>query len=566
MIPQLELTLRRWWKGITPPPLQSIFHHYQLPPLQRIAIGSNKVAKRLLTKARVLQRAEAVTIPFHQIEDFLTYQTNLQTKIQTYLPQFKDVATTVVFNGNKTSILNQLLKDLSGRKSCIYLQGQTLEVDEPLVLPSQVRLNGQGAILATTQPMIPASIVIMQDQVAVLNLTIQTPGLGLLIKDARHVIVDSLHITNSERGIAVLGKSQFLELARLWITYPKGGLMIQGEVSHLWLHDSHILHGNRADNGGAGIVITDSSPKPSVEEHSWGHSLTENIWPLEQPAPHALLIENNVLSGHVAQGIYLDGGYGIVIRNNQITDNDKEGICLDFGSANNIIMENIFLNNGRRFRQTDEDLRADLVMNFGRLADGSATSKLPAVSLDNAAQNIVIWNVIRDSAGDGIKVVRTGIRNLLLFNTIMDNNRGESQQLHFAGILLGNAKLEAGIDPTNHPLDFLPPLENIVAGNVIYGKHYHGILLDHDAIFNDIYDNMVRHYRRHPIAQANRRYNSVVGNSWQAAAPKGRKLLLLLGIILGYVLTHPDLSHVIEQLMSSISTWVDKLCQICLKS
>jgi parallel beta-helix repeat protein len=217
----------------------------------------------------------------------------------------------------------------------------------------------------------------------------------------------------------------------------------------------------------------------------------------------------------VAQGVYFDGVYGSVLRANQISDNDKEGICLDFGSANNILMENSFVNNGRRARQSDQDLGKDHVMGFGRLVDGSAVSKLPGVALDNAAQNIILWNTIHHNSGDGIKIVRTGIRNLFLSNTIVGNNQGNNSRFHFFGILLGGAELEPGIDPANHPLDFLPPLENIVAGNVIYGEHWSGILLDRGATFNDIYDNTVHHFINQAIESASKHPNSIIGNSWQ---------------------------------------------------
>ncbi len=568
MISQLELKLKMWWQGIQPPHLQSMFRQYQMPPLERIALRKGRIAKManlLLNKARVLKRALSVSVPFASIEDPQTYQQTLRSNIQLQLPRF-EIATQHFFTGQKVSELNQFLKTLAGEKHCVHLSNSALlEVDEPLWLPTNVLIDGHGTHLVARLPIFPACVHVTQNLVGLTNLTIQTPGLAVLLQNARQVILRNLQILNSERGIAIIEAGQFIEMADILIRHPKGGMLIQGAVSHLWLHDSYILQGSRGDNGGAGVVITDSSLKFVVEEHSWGVSLTEPLWPVTQPAPHALLIENNEFSGHVAQGIYVDGGYGIVIRHNRIEDNDKEGICLDFGAVNNLVMENVFLNNGWRARQSDEHLRADLVLSFGRLAEGSATSKLPAVSLDNAAQNIILWNVIRDSAGDGIKVVRTGIRNLLLFNTIMDNNRGESTRLHFAGILLGNAHLEEGIESADHPLDFLPPLENIVAGNIIYGKHYHGILLDHDAMFNDIYDNLVRHFRRIPIAQASFRYNSIVGNSWQLLRRRTVTIILvgILCLMLGYSLAHTDLAMGIERLVDGVGTLGSKVCQIC---
>jgi len=570
MISQLELKLKLWWQGIQPPHLQSIFRQYHMPPLERIALRKSRIAKvahRLLSKARVLKRALSVSVPFSSIEDPQTYQQTLRNTIQQQLPRF-ETATQHSFTGQNISELNQFLKTLTltAEKHCVHLSNSAfIEVDEPLWLPPNVLLDGHGTLLIARTAISPACVHITQNNVGVTNLTIRTPGLALLLQNARQVILRNLQIPNSERGIAIVERGQFIELADILIHRPKGGMLIQGAVSHLWLHDSYILHGSRADNGGAGVVITDSSLKSTAEEHSWGASLTEPLWPVNQPAPHALLIENNELSGHVAQGIYVDGGYGIVIRHNRIEDNDKEGICLDFGAVNNLLMENVFLNNGWRARQSDEHLQTDFVLDFGRLAENSAASKLPAVSLDNAAQNLILWNVIRDSAGDGIKVVRTGIRNLLLFNTIMDNNRGESTRLHFSGVLLGNAHLEEGIESTDHPLDFLPPLENIVAGNIIYGKHYHGILLDHEAMFNDIYDNLVRHFRCAPIAQATMRYNSIVGNSWQLLRRRTVTIILvgILCLMLGYGLAHTDLAVEIEKLVDGVGALGSKICQVC---
>jgi parallel beta-helix repeat protein len=521
--------------------LQSMFRRYHIPPLERIIVKpNNKEAKKLLEQARTLKRALAVSIPFASIEDPHTYQQTLRNKIQLALPDF-NAANQHRFSGHKTSELNQFLNNLGEGQHCVHLpMNAQIEVDEALHLPANILIDGHDSQLVANPPMTPACVVINHHHVGLINIDIQTHGLGILLQNTRHAILRNLYISQCERGIAILENAEFIELASLYIQQPAGGILIQGNVSHVWLHDSYILAGKRADNGGAGLLITDTSLKHNIEQHSWGGSLTEPLWPIEHPAPHALLIENNNLSGHVSQGIYIDGGYGIVVANNLITDNDKEGICLDFGAVNNLVMENNFVSNGWRARQSDESLRADLVLGFGKLADGSAVSKLPAISLDNAAQNVVIWNVIREGAGDGIKIVRTGVRNFLMFNMIADNNKGESNRLHFSGILLGGTQLEEEIDPTDHPLDFLPSLENLVASNIIYGPHFMGILLDKGATFNDIYDNMVRHFRRLPFAQASRGlHNSIIGNSWQLR--KKNITIALIGLFClaaGYLLAH----------------------------
>lgn len=505
------------WKSSHAYYLQSMFRNYHIPPLERIIVKPhNTEAKKLLEQARVLKRAEAVSIPFAALEDPHSYQQTLRNKIQQALPDFNH-AQHHHFSGHKTSELNQFFNKLGEGMHCVHLPVTGhIEVDEALYLPANTLLDGHDSQLIAQPPVAPACVVMRHSHAGLINIDIDTSELGILLQNVRHAILRNIYLPECERGIAVLEYGEFIEFNMIHIHKPAGGMLVQGNVSHVWIHDSHILAGKRSDNGGAGILITDATLKNHTEQHSWGESLTEPLWPVDRPAPHALLLENNNFNGHVAQGIYIDGGYGIVVANNLVADNDKEGICLDFGAVNNLIMENNFVSNGWRARQSDESLRDDLILHFGKLADGSAVSKLPAISLDNAAQNMVIWNVIREGAGDGIKVVRTGVRNFLMFNMIADNNKGESNSLHFSGILLGGAELEEGIDPSNHPLDFLPSLENLVVGNIIYGPHFMGILLDKGATFNDVYDNMVRHFRRLPFTQANRKlHNSIIGNSWQ---------------------------------------------------
>lgn len=521
--------------------LQSMFRRYHIPPLERIIVKPNNTqAKKILAQARALKRAEAVSIPFAALEDPHTYQQTLRNKIQQALPDFK-AAHQHQFSGKKASELNQLLNNLGDGIHCVYLPSNAqIEIDEPVYLPANVLLDGRDSELVANHPIAPACVVMNHHYVGLINIDIKTPGLGILLQNTRHAILRNIYLPNCERGIAMIEHGEFIEFNAIHIHDPAGGMLVQGDVSHVWLHDSHILAGKRSDNGGAGILMTDASLKPNIEQHSWGESLTEPLYPLEQPAPHALLLENNNFSGHVAQGVYIDGGYGIVVANNLIADNDKEGMCLDFGAVNNLVMENNFVSNGWRARQSDQSLRDDLIMHFGKLADGSAVSKLPAISLDNAAQNMVVWNVIREGAGDGIKIVRTGVRNFLMFNMIADNNKGESNRLHFSGILLGGAELEAGIDANDHPLDFLPSVENLVVGNIIYGPHFMGILLDKGATFNDIYDNMIRHFRRLPFAQASRGlHNSVIGNSWQLRRKNITiALIAMFCLVAGYVIAH----------------------------
>ena len=48
----------------------------------------------------------------------------------------------------------------------------------------------------------------------------------------------------------------------------------------------------------------------------------------------------------------------------------------------------------------------------------SAKAKLPGVSLDNTIYNILESNIISNNYGGGIKMVRTGVRNLIIENVL----------------------------------------------------------------------------------------------------------------------------------------------------
>ncbi len=491
---------------------ESLFKQYKMPPLERVT--NSAPIKALLYESKVLKRSQTVSISLDAINDPKAYQTQLRTEIKDSLPN-SEINETVEFVGSKTSELNYFLQNITGNKTVI-LQKHQLIGDETLSIPESTVLLGNNAkLLSSASP----SITIAADNITLKDLVIETTGVGIQVSNAVGIVMHDIQLTDSGRGIAILTGSHFIEMNQIQIENPsQGGILIQGDVSHVWLHNSQVINGKRADNGGAGILVSDAKAKPNLEESTATKAITEQIWPLTKLIPYALLIENNILADNLAQGIYVDGGYGLVIQNNQIKNNDKEGLALEFGSVNNIVMENTLFHNGFRLRQTDKDLKDDLILSFGRLADGSSVAKLPGISLDNAAQNLILWNIINDNAGDGIKMVRTGIRNVIMFNSIIDNNKGHNKYFHFFGILLGSAGIGAKVD-TNSTLDFLPAVENIIAGNVIYGKHWAGILLDKGASFNDIYDNMIRHQRITPLDSASPNFNSIVGNSWQSTSP-----------------------------------------------
>ena len=125
-------------------------------------------------------------------------------------------------------------------------------------------------------------------------------------------------------------------------------------------------------------------------------------------APHKIIIRNNVIANNNSSGIYSYGAYLNYITENQITGNEKEGICLDYGTVGSYVAYNDITANGNRNRMSDSELKLDFVLELGRLEDGTSPAKLPGISIDNSAYNIVFDNRIIGNYGSGVKMVRTG--------------------------------------------------------------------------------------------------------------------------------------------------------------
>src|SRR5581483_1395876 len=87
--------------------------------------------------------------------------------------------------------------------------------------------------------------------------------------------------------------------------------------------------------------------------------------------------------------------------------------------------------------------------------------------------------------GGGVKMVRTGLFNLIVANTISDNNLGASPRFHFFGVELGGAPADAPVVD----LDFVGSSGNVVYGNAIRGAHYSGVFIGAGSVQNDVLRN-----------------------------------------------------------------------------
>ncbi|MBX6424293.1 right-handed parallel beta-helix repeat-containing protein [Thermosulfurimonas sp. F29] len=491
-------------------------------------------ARNLWLNSLLYKRLKQLPVSFSQIEDTEAPDVLRACLENNFRPSI--AGKVVVFRGRTLSELANFLKQVRAG-STVEVASPKLLADTTLRIPSRIHLKGKNAAIeASNLSEKPVFLLENAHEAAVSGFIFLRASLGIVVRNSRRIYLGHLTFREGGTAIACVESGGELTIEDVRLRSLKGpGILLQGNFDRVWLRRLDIRDTKRADNGGAGLVITDASADlnaPITTEtirRLTTEALHQTIYPYSS-GPRRVLIEESVFAGNRAQGIYCEGCVGVVIRRNLILGNDKEGICLDWGSARNLVLENVVEGNGFRRRQTDEDLRRDLVLRFGRLADGSAVAKLPGISLDNAAENIIARNVVRENAGDGIKLVRSSFRNLILFNVILHNARGNNHRFVYTGVLIGSAGAEPEIlkliktGQFKAPLDYLPSMENIVAANVIDGEHYWGILLDRDTAYNDIYDNTVHHQLKEPLASATQKFNSIMGNSWQRRKPESTLL------------------------------------------
>ena len=224
--------------------------------------------------------------------------------------------------------------------------------------------------------------------------------------------------------------------------------------------------------------------------------------------PHDLIILDNTVSLNQSGGIYFDGAYNTYAIRNTVEDNEKEGTCLDFGTFGCFLYKNTYSGNGNRNHQNDTTLLMDEVLDDGRLLDGSAKAKLPGISLDNAAFNIIDENVVADNAGTGIKMVRASLYNILTNNEVRDNNNGTNSTHHFFGIELGGEK-DASMDLL---MNFGPDYGNLVLGNTVSGAHYSGIFIGEGGADNQILSNEISGVSNYSIESISKEENRFEDN------------------------------------------------------
>jgi parallel beta-helix repeat protein len=499
---------------------EDITSRYSMPPVKRAPDGS--VADNILKKAKVLEYSKEMPVKYSEVMDTERFVNNLRTSIKNQVTPVGQDYKTVYFGGKTSKQLDNFMKGLaSADKIEIILTTRELILDQPINLRSHTIIRGSSTRLIAGKVDI-AIIGNGIENAGLKDLTVERPGkCAIMLINASRFIMENVAVLNSnDRGMVIRGQSSFIHVERgRFIGNRRGGIMIQDGSHHVYIAHSEVSGGVSSSNWSAGIVITSVSP---VSEYGIRDAFDDNyFFPKDfsfkrESVPYKNIIESSHIHDNKSSGIYLDGGNGNAIMGNYIFNNDKEGVCLDFFSVGNIVELNSIKGNGFRRLQSDDDLRHDSVLHFGRLADGSAVSKLPNISIDNSAYNIIVRNTITGAAGDGIKIVRSGFRNIIGLNSVTDNNADDNSTFTFFGILLGAAGSDVENDTSG--IDLLPSIENIVFGNTIYGSHRAGVFIDHGGVYNDIYDNVIMKQKGEPVIQHDHP-NSIIGNNFNVKRP-----------------------------------------------
>ncbi len=391
----------------------------------------------------------------------------------------------VRFSGLRVSLLNRVLR--SG-VAIIDVKQRELLVDEPLEL-SRPGITLQLHRTLLRSPGQPLSFLMRMEHAHHLLIAggiFCGPSWAMLVADSDDVAIVHAEFRQTKAGILITNSRHIAISDNVFSGLQGPSVVLHGDthdsiVTRNWIHDNL-----GTGNWTAGVVLTDRNAQPTRDVRTLFIDDRFNVVP--QPIPTRLHIpqDNIVLSNRIlhnrASGIYSDGSVRNLVLSNYLKDNSKEGVCLDNGSTANVVAYNHLSRNGSRWGQTDADLQRDYILKFGRLADGSSPSKVPAISMDDAAYNQILFNTILQNSGGGIKMVRTAAANLLAGNTIVDDNMGQNAQFHFFGIELGAAPLDESVVDLNA----LPDQNNVIANNEIRGNQYAGIFFaagsDHNLV------------------------------------------------------------------------------------
>ena len=485
---------------ISPADCYSIMTANKLPALSRMAAEDSK---KYMGNLQVLQKIEKLGIDTASFETPELNWKNVYNRVSKTMQEQNTFSNKAVFTGNTASGLNALIAQSSD--TYITIESSTVLLDEPVRMKSGIALDAAGVAFTGSTDSRTAQAVIAEDctnfALYNLNLTAGCYEYGIYIIRSNTFTIENCTISNAlYKGLVMMGENKNFTIRNNTVSYNgDGAVFLDGNISNGIIAGNDVVDNYGTRNLTAGIVMTSME----IDDYytAYNEFKDEHLYNLLD-TPHDIVLYQNNVKHNNSSGIYSDGAYQIYIVENIIYQNDKEGMCLDYGTFGAYV-------NGGRLRQSDEDLEADFVTAFGRLSDGSSPAKLPGISIDNSAYNTIVNNNVTQNYGSGVKMVRSAYRNIIMENSVSDNNKGKSDDFHFFGIEIGH---ESTPDEPVKGLDFTASYENIVCRNIVTGSNYAGVFLAAESYCNDVFDNTILGSEWFAIECHSKMFNSMLNN------------------------------------------------------
>lgn len=492
---------------ISPSDCYSIMTANKLPALSRMAAEDSK---KYMGNLQVLQKIEKLGIDTASFETPELNWKNVYNRVSDTMQKENTFSDKISFTGSTASQLNTLIAQSTD--AYITIESSTVRMDEPISMKSGIALDAAGVTFTGSTDDRVAQAVIAEDctnfALYNLNLTAGCYEYGIYIIRSNTFTIENCTISNAlYKGLVMMGENKNFTIRNNTVSYNgNGAVFLNGNISNGIIAGNDVVDNYGTRNLTAGIVMTSME----IDDYytAYNEFKDEHLYNLLD-TPHDIVLYQNNVKHNNSSGIYSDGAYQIYIVENIIYQNDKEGMCLDYGTFGAYVSNNIVKENGGRLRQSDEDLEADFVTAFGRLSDGSSPAKLPGISIDNSAYNTIVNNNVTQNYGSGVKMVRSAYRNIIMENSVSDNNKGKSDDFHFFGIEIGH---ESTPDEPVKGLDFTASYENIVCRNIVTGSNYAGVFLAVESYCNDVFDNTILGSEWYAIECHSNMFNSMLNN------------------------------------------------------
>lgn len=492
---------------ISPADCYSIMTANKLPALSRMAAEDSK---KYMGNLQVLQKIEKLGIDTASFETPELNWKNVYNRVSDTMQKENTFSDKISFTGSTASQLNTLIAQSTD--AYITIESSTVRMDEPISMKSGIALDAAGVTFTGSTDDRVAQAVIAEDCMNFalynLNLTAGCYEYGIYIIRSNTFTIENCTISNAlYKGLVMMGENKNFTIRNNTVSYNgNGAVFLNGNISNGIIAGNDVVDNYGTRNLTAGIVMTSME----IDDYytAYNEFKDEHLYNLLD-TPHDIVLYQNNVKHNNSSGIYSDGAYQIYIVENIIYQNDKEGMCLDYGTFGAYVSNNIVKENGGRLRQSDEDLEADFVTTFGRLSDGSSPAKLPGISIDNSAYNTIVNNNVTQNYGSGVKMVRSAYRNIIMENSVSDNNKGKSDDFHFFGIEIGH---ESTPDEPVKGLDFTASYENIVCRNIVTGSNYAGVFLAVESYCNDVFDNTILGSEWYAIECHSNMFNSMPNN------------------------------------------------------